>query len=47
MSVGRDGTTLCDYRHRFYEMAGVGTVAVFDRRGVRLGTVGSSAASHF
>lgn len=39
LSVGRDGVTLRDYRHRFFECAGVGTLAVFDRRGKRLGTV--------
>jgi hypothetical protein len=39
LSVGRDGVTLCEYRHRFFEVAGVGTLAVFDRRGKRLGTV--------
>jgi hypothetical protein len=38
LSVGRDGVTLCEYHHRFFEVAGVGTLAVFDRRGQRLGT---------
>jgi hypothetical protein len=39
LSVGRDGVTLREYRHRFFEVAGVGTLAVLDRRGKRLGTV--------
>lgn len=39
LSVGRDGVTLREYRHRFFEVASVGTLAVFDRRGKRLGTV--------
>lgn len=39
LSVGRDGVTLREYRHRFFEVASVGTLAVFDRRGQRLGTV--------
>jgi hypothetical protein len=39
LSVGRDGVTLRDYRHRYFETAGVATVAVSDRRGRRLGTV--------
>ena len=39
LSVGRDGVTLREYRHRFFEVAGVGTLAVFDRRAKRLGTV--------
>ena len=39
LSVGRDGVTLRDYRHRFFECAGVGTLRVSDRRGKRLGTV--------
>lgn len=38
LSVGRDGVTLRDYRHRFFETAGVATPAVLDRRGRRLGT---------
>lgn len=39
LSVGRDGVTLREYRHRYFEVASVGTLAVFDRRGKRLGTV--------
>jgi hypothetical protein len=39
LSVGRDGVTLREYRHRYYETAGVATLAVLDRRGRRLGTV--------
>lgn len=39
LSVGRDGISLCEYRHRFYEVATAATVAVYDRRGQRLGTV--------
>ena len=39
LSVGRDGVTLREYRHRFFEVASVGTLAVYDRRGMRLGTV--------
>jgi hypothetical protein len=39
LSVGRDGITLCEYRHRFWEVATAATVTVYDRRGQRLGTV--------
>ncbi len=39
LSVGRDGVTLREYRFRFFEHATVGTVAVYDRAGKRLGTV--------
>ena len=39
LSVGRDGITLREYRHRFFECAGVGTASVYDRAGKRLGTV--------
>jgi hypothetical protein len=39
LSVGRDGITLCNYKHRFYEVATVATVTVFDRSGKRLTTV--------
>lgn len=39
LSVGRDGVTLREYRHRYFEAAGVATLAVFDRRGRRLGTI--------
>jgi hypothetical protein len=37
--VGRDGVTLREYQYRFFEHATVATVAVYDRRGKRLGTV--------
>lgn len=39
VSAGRDGTTLCDYRHRYFEHATAGTLSVYDRAGQRLGTV--------
>jgi hypothetical protein len=39
LSAGRDGVTLREYRFRFFEHATVATVAVYDRRGQRLGTV--------
>jgi len=39
LSVGRDGITLREYRHRLYEVASCATVAVIDRTGKRLGTV--------
>jgi hypothetical protein len=39
LSTGRDGVTMRDYRYRFFECAGVGTLSVSDRRGKRLGTV--------
>jgi hypothetical protein len=39
LSVGRDGITLCEYHHRFYEVATVATLSVFDRQGKRLTTV--------
>ena len=39
LSVGRDGVTIREYLNRGFEVAGVGTLAVFDRRGQRLGTV--------
>lgn len=39
LSVGRDGVTLREYRYRFFEVASVATLAVFDRRDKRLGTV--------
>jgi hypothetical protein len=38
ISVGRDGITLCNYKHRFYEVATTATIAVFDRSGKRLFT---------
>ena len=37
--VGRDGVTLREYQHRYFENATVGTMTVYDRRGHRLGTV--------
>ena len=39
LGVGRDGITLRESRCRFYEVAAVGTVTVYDRAGKRLGTV--------
>lgn len=39
MSVGRDGITLCNYKHRYYEVATAATVAIFDRSGKRLKTI--------
>lgn len=39
LCVGRDGVSLCDYRHRFYEVATTATVTVYDRQGKRLGSV--------
>jgi hypothetical protein len=39
LSVGRDGITLREYRHRLYEVASCATVTVIDRTGKRLGTV--------
>lgn len=39
LCVGRDGITLCEYKHRFYEVASVATVTVYDRCGKRLQTV--------
>jgi len=39
LSVGRDGISLCEYKHRFYEVATTGTITVYDRTGNRLGTV--------
>jgi hypothetical protein len=39
LSVGRDGITLREYRHRLYEVASCATVTVLDRAGKRLGTV--------
>jgi hypothetical protein len=39
LSVGRDGITLCEYHHRFHEVATVATLSVFDRQGKRLTTV--------
>lgn len=39
LAVGRDGVTLREYRHSHFENATVGTVSVYDRAGVRFGTV--------
>jgi hypothetical protein len=39
LAVGRDGITLCEYTHRFWEVATTATVTVFDRAGKRLTTV--------
>jgi hypothetical protein len=39
LAVGRDGVTLREYRHSHFENATAGTVTVYDRAGVRLGTV--------
>jgi len=39
LAVGRDGITLREYRHRFFEIATAATVSVYDRWGKRLTTV--------
>jgi len=39
LAVGRDGITLCEYKHRFWEIATTATVTVFDRAGKRLTTI--------
>jgi len=39
LSVGRDGITLREYRHRYFEVATAATVSVYDRAGKRLATV--------
>ncbi len=39
LAVGRDGITLCEYKHRFWEVATTATVTVFDRAGKRLTTI--------
>ena len=39
LAVGRDGITLCEYTHRFWEIATTATVTIFDRAGKRLTTV--------
>jgi hypothetical protein len=39
LAVGRDGITIRDYKHRYWEVATVATVTVFDRAGRRLTTV--------
>lgn len=39
LAVGRDGTTICEHRHGFWQVATTATLTVFDRRGNRLRTV--------
>jgi hypothetical protein len=39
LALGRDGITLCTSPHSFYEVASTGTLSIYDRQGVRLGTV--------
>ena len=39
LAVGRDGITLREYRHRFFEVATAATVSVYDRAGKRLKTI--------
>ena len=39
LAVGRDGITLCEYQHRFWEVATTATVTVYDRAGKRLATI--------
>jgi hypothetical protein len=39
LSVGRDGITLREYKHRFFEVATAATVSVYDRAGKRLTTM--------
>lgn len=39
LAVGRDGITMCEYKHRFWEVATAGTITVFDRAGKRLTTI--------
>ena len=39
LAVGRDGITLRSRPHRFWEVASVGTLTVYNRMGQRLGTV--------
>lgn len=39
LSVGRDGVTLREYTHRFFEVATAATVSVYDRAGKRLTTI--------
>ena len=38
-SWGRDGITLCDYKHQFWEVATTATITLYDRHGKRLKTV--------
>ncbi len=37
--VGRDGITLCDHTHQFWEVATTATITLYDRHGKRLKTV--------
>lgn len=39
LAVGRDGITLREYRHRFFEVATAATLSIYDRAGKRLTTV--------
>ncbi len=39
LAVGRDGITLREYTHRFFEVATAATLSVYDRAGKRLATV--------
>lgn len=39
LSVGRDGITLREYKHRFFEVATAATFSVYDRAGKRLKTI--------
>jgi hypothetical protein len=39
LSVGRDGVTVGEQPHGFFEVATCATITVYDRRGKRLGTV--------
>lgn len=39
LAVGRDGITLREYRHRYFEVATAATVSVYNRSGKRLTTV--------
>lgn len=39
LAVGRDGITLCEYTHRYWEVATTATITLFDRAGKRLTTI--------
>jgi len=39
LAVGRDGITMREYKHRFWEVATAATITVFDRAGKRLTTI--------
>ena len=39
LAVGRDGISVCNQPHGHWEVASVGTMTVYDRRGKRLGSV--------